>query len=507
MANCKPTDNYSANALYLHQTGKIDMPEAQSILSRTHLVIGGQPCDGEGENIRVTNPATEEIVAEFRAASIEQVGQAVSSAKTAFENGSWSDPEFRREILHRFADEVEKHTDTLMETLVDEIGTPANLKANQVGTAVSFLRWNADAAAIDRTRNLGLNNMRTATTTIAYRPVGIVAAISAFNFPIFIAAAKMGSALAAGCTVVLLSSPLAPLAVNQLGELARRAGFPAGVVNVVSGGSDIGQALTRHADVDKVSFTGSVEVGRAVMQQAAEQLTGVVLELGGKSAALMLPGVDFNKYAFQLHARYARNAGQGCGSPTRILVEEERYDEFVRISREAYTQLRVGDPHDPDTILGPVISDAQRSRIEACVERALAEGGEIVAGGGRPDIAKGWYINPVLIGGLKNSSHLAQNEIFGPVSVVITYKTVEEAIAIANDSDLGLKGYIFGPTSECLRIVPRLRVGTVQINGGSPNRPDAPIVGYKNSGVGAEWGEDGLREFMRPQNIDIPFVA
>ncbi|MDE8652756.1 aldehyde dehydrogenase family protein [Novosphingobium album (ex Liu et al. 2023)] len=475
--------------------------------SGTAQLIRNEPRIGEGAILQVVNPATEELIASFPGASISQVDEAVFAAKSAFENGQWGDPQFRRDVIHRFADEIERHADNLMETLVAELGTPANLKANHIGTAVSFLRWNADAASVDRTRNLGLNVTQTATTTIAYRPVGVVAAISAFNYPIFIAAAKIGAALAAGCTVVLLSSPLAPLAVGQLGELVRRADFPEGVVNILSGGADVGKALTEHPDIDKVTFTGSVEVGRMVMQQAATQLTGVVLELGGKSAAILLPGVDFAKYAFQLHARYARNAGQGCGSPTRILVEESRYDEFVQVSREAYAKLKVGDPRDPETILGPVVTDAQRRRIEDSVERALSEGGTIVAGGGRPDMPKGWYINPVLIGGLENKSHLAQNEIFGPVSVIITYRTVEEAIEIANDSELGLKAYIFGPTSDCLKIAPRLRVGTVQINGGSPNRPDAPIVGYKKSGVGAEWGEDGLREFLRPQNIDIPFIA
>jgi aldehyde dehydrogenase (NAD+)/betaine-aldehyde dehydrogenase len=216
----------------------------------------------------------------------------------------------------------------------------------------------------------------------------------------------------------------------------------------------------------------------------------------------MLPGVDFNQYAVSLHARYARNAGQGCGSPTRILVEESRYEEFAEISRKVYPQIKVGDPRDPATVLGPLITAAQRERIEAALGRALEAGAQIIAGGGRPNLDKGWFLNPTLVGKLDNQSSLAREELFGPVSVVLTYRTMEEAIQIANDSPLGLKAYLFGAKEQCLSLVPELRVGTVQINGGSPLRPDAPMIGYKHSGVGAEWGEDGLREFMLPQHID-----
>lgn len=468
----------------------------------TGLLINNQDRVGEGDVLRVISPVTEELVAEFRGASVPQVDEAVSSAKAAFESGVWKDPALRRAVLLKFADLIEENRDKLMDTLISEIGSPINLKANHTDTPAAFVRWFAEAATRDRTRHLRFNNTHTAVSMVAYRPVGVVAAISAFNYPLLIGVTKIGAALAAGCTTVLLSSPLAPLAVLLLGDLVRRAGFPAGVVNIIAGGADVGRALTEHPAVDKVSFTGSVNVGRQVMQQAAAGLRSVVLELGGKSAAIMLPGVDYNQYAFWLHARYARNAGQGCGSPTRILVEESRYEEFCAASRKAYAQIKVGDPSDPSTIVGPVVSAANRDRIEAGVAHAVKGGATIIAGGGRPDIEKGWFLNPVLVGGLDNQARLAREEIFGPVSVVLTYRTVEEAIQIANDSELGLKAYLFGPREQCLKLVPELRVGTVQINGGSPLRPDAPMTGYKHSGVGAEWGEDGLREFMLPQHID-----
>jgi aldehyde dehydrogenase (NAD+)/betaine-aldehyde dehydrogenase len=468
----------------------------------TKLLINHQDRAGEGEWLKVVNPATEAVVAEFRGASVAQVDEAVQSANAAFANREWRNPEFRRQVLLKFADLIEENRDALMDVLVSEVGTPMSLKANHIDTPVAFLRWFADAATRDRTRHLGFNATNTAVSTVAYRPVGVVAAISAFNYPILIGATKIGAALAAGCTAVLLSSPQAPLTILMLGELVRRAGFPEGVVNIIAGGAEVGRALTEHPGIAKVSFTGSVNVGRQVMQQAAAGLRSVVLELGGKSAAIMLPGVDFNKYAFSLHARYARNAGQGCGSPTRILVEESRYEEFAEISRKVYPQIKVGDPRDPATVLGPLITAAQRERIEAALGRALEAGAQIIAGGGRPNLDKGWFLNPTVVGKLDNQSSLAREELFGPVSVVLTYRTMEEAIQIANDSPLGLKAYLFGAKEQCLSLVPELRVGTVQINGGSPLRPDAPMIGYKHSGVGAEWGEDGLREFMLPQHID-----
>lgn len=464
--------------------------------------INNQSELGEGELLKVISPVTEDVVTEFRAASAAQVDASVRAARTAFDSGVWNDPAKRKEILIKFADLIEAHRDELMEALMTEVGSPINLKANHIDTPAAFIRWFADAGTRERTRHLGYNNTYTATSSVAYRPVGVVAAITAFNYPILIGGSKIGAALAAGCTIVLLSSPQAPIAVAMLSKLVLEAGFPPGVVNIIAGAAETGRALTEHPGVDKVSFTGSVNVGRSVMQQAAAGLRSVVLELGGKSAAIMLPGVDFEKYAFWLHARYARNAGQGCGSPTRILVEESRYEEFIEASRKAYTKIKVGDPRDPATIVGPVITSAQRDRIEAGLERAVASGARILAGGGRPSIDKGWFLNPALVGDLDNQAPLARNEIFGPVSVVLTYRTVDEAIQIANDSELGLKAYLFGPKQQCLQLVPRLRVGTVQINGGSPLRPDAPMTGYKHSGVGAEWGEDGLREFMLPQHID-----
>ena len=467
------------------------------------LLVNNEDLTGQGARLRVFDPVTEDLVADFPGASVEQVDLACRAASRAFADPEWANPELRRKVLEKFSDLLVEHRDALMDTLLREIASPMNLQSNHIDTPAAFTRWFAAQAVKPRDRELGFNAARTGVSAIAYRPVGVVAAISAFNYPLLIGVTKSAAALAAGCTVVLLSSPQAPLALSQMGQLIREAGFPPGVFNIIAGGADVGEALTRHQLVDKISFTGSVGVGRAVMRQAADGLRGVVLELGGKSATILLPGTDFDKIAFQLHARYARNAGQGCGSPTRILVEESQYEEFCKASRAVYHKLKVGDPRNSDTILGPVINERQRNFVETRVDEALQRGARIIAGGGRPDIVKGWYLNPVLVGDLTNADPLAREELFGPVSVVLTYRTIDEAIEIANDSELGLKAYLYGDRAQCIDLAPRLRVGTVQINGGSPLRPDAPMSGLKQSGLGAEWGQDGLREFLTPQHIDV----
>lgn len=476
---------------------------AEPALRQTQF-INNEAVKGTGATLTVVNPATEETVATFAAASPSQVDIAVKSARRAFDAGRWSfDSVLRRDCLAKLADLMAYHREILMDVLISEIGTPANLIANHIDSPAEYLRFYAEAATTDRTVDLGVNRAGTGRSKVLYRPVGVVAAITAYNYPLLLTGGKIGAALSAGCTVVLLSSPLAPLTVRMLGELIREAGFPAGVVNIVSGAVEVGKALTEHRDVDLVSFTGSVAVGREVMKQAAQGLRGVVLELGGKGPAILLPGTDYERYAFSLNARYARHAGQGCGSPTRILVEESRFEEFVAATRAIWDKIIVGDPRDKNVIVGPLITKAHRERVESAIEQAVASGARVLCGGGRPDIDKGWFLNPVLLGGIDNSARIAREELFGPVSVVLTYRTVEEAIAIANDSDLGLKAYLYGDTDQCERLAPRISAGTVVINNGGGHRPDAPMCGYRQSGIGSELGEAGISEYLVTQHIDV----
>jgi aldehyde dehydrogenase (NAD+) len=470
----------------------------------TNLYIGGCMVAGEGELLTVTNPATEQDIATFNQASPAQLDDAVRAARTAFDAGGWADGATRRDVLLRLADLLEQHREEFGAAIIEEVGTPANLIAPlQLGVPLAALRYYADMATVDHTSHLGPDQTPGIPSESLVRqvPVGVVAAITAYNYPILMLGLKIAPALAAGCTVVVLPSPQTPLSTLLFGKLLEQAGVPDGVVNIVVGGTEIGQALSEHPDVDKISFTGSVPVGSAVMQQAAKTITGVVLELGGKSATIVLPNADLSTALGPIHLRYLRNAGQGCASPTRILVHRDQLDGFIARSQAFFPTVNIGDPRDIDTICGPLISEAHLLRVEGYVERAIAAGGRIVAGGGRPDLPHGWYMNPTLIAGVNNSDEICREELFGPVGVVMPYDEIEDAIAVTNDSHLGLAAAIFGPTEEAKKVAAKLRVGSVYINGGGATRMDAPMGGFKQSGIGREYGIEALFEYLEPQHI------
>jgi aldehyde dehydrogenase (NAD+) len=252
--------------------------------------------------------------------------------------------------------------------------------------------------------------------------------------------------------------------------------------------------------VGKVSFTGSVDVGRKVMLQAAQNITDVVLELGGKSAAIVLPGANVEALAMSLHSRYMRNAGQGCQSPTRHLVPRELFDDYIDASREAYARIPVGDPWDPSTLTGPLISQAHRDRVEGYIARAQQAGGRILLGGGRP-LEQGWFLNSTLVGGVDNRSEIARSELFAPVALAIPYDSIDEAIAMANDSDFGLAAYIYGPHDLAMETAEKMEVGNVYLNGLGQPRVDAVLTGRKVSGIGHEWGDDGIAEYLQAKHI------
>lgn len=469
-----------------------------------HMLIGDELVEGGGQELPVENPSTGEVFTSLREASATQLNEAVKAARRAFDAGMWGNPQERRLALHRLADLFEAHKEDLGGTLIQELGTPISLIAPlQLGTPIELLRYYAEQALVDRTRFLGRHHSPTAPSESMVRqvPVGVVAAITAYNYPLLMFALKIAPALAAGCSVVVLPSPQTPLSTLLAAQLVKDAGFPPGVVNVIVGGAEIGRALSEHPEVDKVTFTGSVAVGRAVMSQAARTLKGVVLELGGKSAAIILPSCDLRETVSSCHQRYMRNAGQGCASPTRLLVHQDKVGEFLELSRSVFATVQVGDPWDPETVVGPLISKAHRERVEAYVDRALAAGAQVAAGGGRPDIQRGWYMNPTLLSDLDNSFEVAREELFGPVGVMLPYNDVDEAIALANDSELGLAAAVYGEQREALDVAKQLRVGSIYVNGGGSIRMDAPMGGFKQSGVGREYGEEGIREFLEPQHI------
>jgi aldehyde dehydrogenase (NAD+)/betaine-aldehyde dehydrogenase len=469
------------------------------------LVLGGERVRGEGAPVVTFDPATEEPLAEIAGASPAQVDAAVEAAAAAF--GSWSklSPAERGDHLDAFAAALEGRREQLVEAIVADVGTPLSLcEALQVAAPLIHLRNYARLARLDRTEPLGPHLGPVASDSlVSYRPVGPVAAIVAYNYPFSLAVIKVGAALAAGCTVVMAPSPQAPLTSLIIAEASLESGLPAGALNVVLGDAEVSKRLIDNPAIRRVSFTGSVAVGRAVMERAARRLTGSILELGGKSAAIVAPGADLARLVEPLHLRYARNAGQGCQSPTRLLVHEDDMAEFEELSVAAYARIAVGEPRDAATVVGPLISAAHRERVEGFVEEALAEGGRTIAGGGRPaGLDRGWYVNPALVGDVSPDSRIAREEIFGPVAVVLPYRSLDEAVTIANDSELGLAAYVFAASMpEAFEIGDRLEAGSVYINGGGGFREDAPMGGVKNSGLGREIGEWGVREYLEPCHV------
>jgi acyl-CoA reductase-like NAD-dependent aldehyde dehydrogenase len=468
------------------------------------LTIDGRAVPGAGPEIEAVNPATERVTATVGAASVGQVDEAVAAARRAFPAWAAAAPAERSAALHRLADLMERHSERLAAAIVNEVGTPiAFAEIMQVKLGISHLRWQAEAALRDRTVDLGEWHDPVPTRSeVAYRPAGVVACITGYNYPLNLAIFKFGAALAAGCTVVLLPSPRTPLTTLWLGELFREAEIPAGVINVVLGGPEVGQHLTSHPLVDRVSFTGSDAVGAKIMEQAAAGLKGVTLELGGKSPNILLPGVDAAGLAKDIHLRWARNGGQGCAALARLLVHESLVDEFLGASKEAFTALKVGDPWDRSVNIGPMIRPDHRARVQSYIDGALAEGGEIVLALDTPVPDRGYFVNPVVIGGLPHSARAVQEEIFGPVAVLVPFADEEEAVRLANDTAYGLAANVFTPdVAHGRALAARLRSGTVWVNGGGNMRPDAPFGGFGRSGVGREIGEWGIREYLEVQHV------
>ncbi len=469
------------------------------------LLIGGKPVEPAGETWDVYNPATEAAIASVGGASSTQVDDAVAAARRAFPAWAGLSGAERSTYIHRLADVLEKAADRLLPSIVNEVGTPVSLAEYlQVKMAVDeHLRWAAEAAKLDRTVHLGeFDKPHPTMSDVVHQPVGVVAAITGYNYPLNLAIFKFGAALAAGCTVVLLPSPRTPLTTLFLGDLIREAGLPAGVMNVIIGGADVGQQLSSHRGVDRVSFTGSDGVGAKIMEQAAANLTGVTLELGGKSPSIVLPGVDVQKIAVEMHLRWARNGGQGCAALARLLVHDSVYEEFLEAGASAFDQMVVGDPWDRKTNIGPMIRPDHQARVRGFIDASVAEGGTKLLEVTKPIPDKGWYVNPVLLGNLPHSARAVQEEIFGPVAVIVPFKDTQEAIRLANDTAYGLAANVWcdDPT-EARRVAEQVRAGTVWINGGGAMRPDAPFGGYGRSGVGRELGEWGMREYLEVKHI------
>lgn len=484
-----------------------------TVVNSPRLYIDGQWTEGDAQHgADVINPATEEVIASVPVATAKDVEAAVAAARTAFETGPWAQmkPAERARVMLRMADEFESRRADLIDLNIAEAGCPRMLSEFlQIGVPMEHFRDMAERVVptFDFERAMLPVAGNGLTQGIVVREAyGVAALVTAFNFPFYLNLMKVGPALAAGCSIVLKPSPYTPLQALVVAEVAEAAGLPAGVLNVVTGDIAAGETLTTHEDVDIVSFTGSDAVGRKVYGQSAESLKKVLLELGGKSANILLDDVNLDNVLENVLAGFITHAGQGCGLFTRILVHESLHDELVARVKAVLEFVPIGNPADPSVAMGPLIREIQRQRVESLIKKGVDEGAEIAYGGGRPaNLDKGFFLEPTLFVGVDNSMEIARKEFFGPVAVVIPFKDDDEAVRLANDSEFGLAGAVWsGDALRGLAVARRLRVGTVTVNGAGSLNPEAPFGGYKNSGIGREGGEYGLSEFLQHKAINWP---
>ena len=476
----------------------------------SELLIDGKLVSGSAGTFPTVNPATEEVLGVAADADADDMGRAIEAARGAFDDTVWSrDTALRVRCIRQLQDAMREHIEELRDITVAEVGAPVMLTSGaQLEGPVGDLTFSADtAASYDWNRDLGVASPMGIPTqrTIAREAIGVVGAVTPWNFPHQINLAKIGPALAAGNTVVLKPAPDTPWCAAAVGQIvAEHTDFPAGVINIVTSSDHaLGAQLSKDPRVDMISFTGSTATGRAVMSDAAATVKKVFLELGGKSAFVVLDDADLAGACSMSAFTAAMHAGQGCAITTRLLVPRARYDEAVAAAAATMSSLKAGDPTEPGTVCGPLISARQRDRVQSYLDSAIAEGGSFACGGGRPaDKDIGFFIEPTVIAGLTNDARPAREEIFGPVLVVLAHDGDDDAVRIANDSPYGLSGTVFGADPKrAARVASRLRVGTVNVNGGVWYSADAPFGGYKQSGNGREMGLAGFEEYLETKLI------
>lgn len=484
----------------------------------TRMLIDGKLVEGAAGVFANINPATEQVIGEVSDASTADAHRAIDAARRAFDQTDWSTNRvLRQHCLRQLQDALAAERELLREELIAEVGCPRSITHGPqldapLSDALTYPADLIDDYAWETSLGDALVSVTGVNTTrkVWREAVGVVGAIVPWNFPFEVAIHKLGQALATGNTVVLKAAPDTPFNATRLGRLvAEHTDIPAGVVNVLTASDHlIGEELTLSPKVDLISFTGSTAVGMRIMEKGAATMKRLFLELGGKSATIVLEDADL-ALGCMMGIAPCVHAGQGCANPTRLLLPRSRYDEGIEILSGIYRGVQPGDPQDPATLCGPVISDRQRTRIRGYIEKGIAEGARLVVGGAEPPdgLDTGFFVRPTLFADVDNSMTIAQEEIFGPVLSVIAYGDEDDAVHIANDSPYGLAGNVIsGSVDHALAVARRLRAGFIGVNGTAGYGADTPFGGYKNSGVGRQNGTAGFDQYTEIKSIAYPAV-
>jgi aldehyde dehydrogenase (NAD+) len=449
--------------------------------------------------LEVENPATEENFAKISLGSAADVDKAVAAAKRAFPSFSQTSVEYRAGLLDKIAAGIQKRMPELAKAISDEMGAPMWL-ANAAQVPAGMGHFATTAAIL---RSYKWEELK-GTTLLRKEPIGVCGFITPWNWPLNQIACKVAPALAAGCTMVLKPSEIAPLDAMIFAEILHEAGVPKGVFNLVNGdGPGVGAALSSHPDVDMVSFTGSTRAGVLVAQAAAPTVKRVAQELGGKSPNIVLPTADLTKAVSSGVISMMTNSGQSCNAPSRMFVQKDQQDAAVAIAKATAESVKVAMPADaPPGAIGPISNANQYQKVQDLIQKGIEEGATLVAGGpGRPEgFNKGYFARPTVFANVRNDMTIAREEIFGPVLCILPYNTVDEAVEMANDTVYGLAGYVQGPEKEAQAVANRIRAGQIQVNGARPDFT-APFGGYGQSGNGREWGEHGFEEFLEVKAV------
>jgi aldehyde dehydrogenase (NAD+) len=451
------------------------------------------------KTLDVINPATEEPFAKISMGSKADVDKAVAAARKAFETFAWTTKEERIALLEKIIATYQKHYGEIVEAISMEMGAPLSLSKN-AQAAIGLGHLNEGVKILKDYQFME----KRGPAAIVREPIGVVGMITPWNWPINQIACKVVPALAAGCTMILKPSEIAPMNALLWAQILDEAGVPPGVFNLINGdGPTVGEAMSAHPGIDMMSFTGSTRAGIAVAKASADTVKRVAQELGGKSPNIVLDDADLQKAVSRGVAHMMQNTGQSCNAPSRMFVPKAKHDEAAQIAKAAAEKIKVGDPFAEGTTMGPVVSEVQFNKIQGLIKKGIDEGATLVTGGlGRPDgLNRGYYVRPTVFANVTNDMTIAREEIFGPVLAILPYETEADAIKMANDTPYGLSGYVqSGDIVHARKVASQIRAGNVHLNGANPDM-STPFGGYKQSGTGREWGEFGFEEFLEVKAV------